>query len=869
MAVLLYAAAVAMFVVSNAAFNWSSIAELARTQQAVRHSYDVRRSVGELLRDLDQAEMDVQAPRPDSSDTDPLANARRSLVELDSLAEADLPQQEFIAALNGLLLGRGTGQDPAKVIGEARTIAQTIDAQEASLLSRRDVEARRSAPWAKRTVLVGAAVSLGTLLMVVFVLQRELARRTLDRRRLEDAKTFLQLILDNIPQGVFWKDRESRYAGCNQRMVQDLGLGSADNIVGMTDELLYGPELAESFRASDKPILNEGQVFADTEHYRQMADGRLAHLEIQKFPLRAADGTIIGVIGTYSDITERVRSQAGLMLRQRAIEASVNAIFISDHTALDEPIVYVNPAFESITGYTASEVLGRNWRFLHGELHDQPGIARIRTAIQEGRSGGALLRNFRKDGTPFWNDLRVAPVTEIDGHVSHYVGVLNDVTAIKGYQEQLEHHATHDPLTALPNRSLALDRLAQALLQAQRTGAAVTVAYVDLDNFRHVNDAFGRDSGDRVLQLVASRLRDQLRSTDTVGRLAGDEFVLILPGTAGAESGSTEIQRVLEVFADPLVVNGVEVLIRASVGASVYPKDAVEAEALLNCANSAMIQAKSAGRNAFQYYGPEMNERVHDRLGLITALSRAVDRQELLLHYQPRVDVVSGRITGVEALVRWRRANGAMVSPAEFIPLAEESGLIEPIGGWVLNEACRQLAEWRREGALQIQMAVNLSARQFRDRSLVSEVQRVLEAHDLAPSMLELELTESALMRDVDAAAGQMANLKAVGVSLAIDDFGTGYSSLAYLKTFPLDHLKIDRSFVRDINTRPADLAICKTVIDLARCLNMRTVAEGVEQRDQLELLRSMECDEIQGFLFSKPLPANECLPLLVSQRLG
>jgi len=797
---------------------------------------------------------------------DPLANARRSLVELDSLAEGDSEQREFVAGLNGLLLGRGTGRDPGQVIGEARTLAQTIDAQEASLLSRRDDAAQRSALWAGRTVVVGAVVSLGTLLMVVFVLQRELARRTRDRRRLEDAKTFLQLIIDNIPQGVFWKDRESRYAGCNQRMAQDLGLGSADNIVGMDDELLYGPELAEAFRGSDQPILNEGKVFSDTEHYRQMANGRLAHLEIQKFPLRTGDGTIIGVIGTYSDISERVRSQADLLLRQRAIEASVNAIFITDHEALDEPIVYVNPAFERITGYAASEVLGRNCRFLHGEDRDQPGIARIRTAVREGKPGSALLRNFRKDGTPFWNDLRVAPVTDVEGRISHYVGVLNDVTEIKGYQEQLEHQATHDPLTGLPNRSLVLDRLAQALLQAQRSGAAVTVAYVDLDNFRHVNDAFGRDCGDRVLQLIASRLRDRLRSTDTVGRLAGDEFVLVLPGTAGAESVSTEVQRILDVFADPLVVNGSEVLIRASVGASVYPRDAVEAEALLNCANNAMTQVKSVGRNAFQYYAPEMNERVHDRLGLITALSRAVDRQELLLHYQPRVSVASGRITGVEALLRWRRANGEMMPPAEFIPLAEESGLIEPLGEWVLNEACRQMAEWRRLGAPEVQMAVNLSARQFRDRSLVRKVRQVLEAHKLEASMLELELTESALMRDVEAAALQMADLKALGVSLAIDDFGTGYSSLAYLKTFPLDHLKIDRSFVRDITTRPADLAITRTVIDLARRLNMRTVAEGVEQSDQLELLQSMECDEIQGYLFSRPLPADEFLNLLFAQ---
>jgi diguanylate cyclase (GGDEF)-like protein len=443
--------------------------------------------------------------------------------------------------------------------------------------------------------------------------------------------------------------------------------------------------------------------------------------------------------------------------------------------------------------------------------------------------------------------------------VEHFLGVLNDITQTKRYQEQLEHQATHDTLTGLPNRAVLIDRMEQAMAHARSHGQSMTVVLLDLDGLKHINDGFGHGVGDRVLQMIARRLKTCMRRTDTVARLGGDAFVLLFSNPDSSDAMTVELQTVLDAVAAPLPVDERELYVTATLGVCVFPDDGQDATTLLRNADIAMYRAKELGGNTFEFYREDMAQRLNARLSMLSALRHAVERDELHLQYQPRVDLRTGAVVGVEALLRWNHPEQGAVSPADFIPLAEESGLIESIGNWVMRTACRQAVEWTRSGLAPVTMAVNLSARQFARRDVAAWVATALDDAGLQPRWLELELTESVLMADAKAAARTMVELKRLGVSLAIDDFGTGYSSLSYLKRFPVDRLKIDRSFVRDLTTSVDDAAIAKTIIALGRTLNMRVVAEGVETAEQAEFLRHERCDEMQGFLCSRPLPPDRC----------
>lgn len=560
-------------------------------------------------------------------------------------------------------------------------------------------------------------------------------------------------------------------------------------------------------------------------------------------------------------------AEAALRLRDRAIESSVNAILITDHRGKDGPIIYVNPAFERITGYSTAEVLGRNPRFLRQDDADQQGLADLRAAITQERPGHAVIRNYRRDGSMFWNDLTIAPVRDESGHVTHYIGVQNDITEIKRYQEALEFQANHDALTGLPNRNLLQDRIRQAIVHADRYHTLVAVALVNLDNFALINDTLGRDYGDRVLKEIALRVPPGVRSLDTVSRLGGDEFVLVSYGYANEDAVSAELQRVRDVLSRPFDVDGREIYITTSVGVVLYPQDGKSVDELLRNANAAMHSAKQRGRNNVQFYAPDMNARIGERLDLYGKLRHALERNEFLLNYQPQLDLRTGRIVGMEALIRWKHPELGMVSPARFIPIAEETGLIIPIGEWVLRSACVQNRQWQDAGMAPIVIAVNLSARQFREKELVEIVARTLRETQLEPRYLELEITESVVMDNPAEMIVRLKALRDMGLQLSIDDFGTGYSSLNYLKRFPVTRLKIDQSFVRDLTTDPDDAAIARAVITLGHTLNLRVIAEGVETKEQLDFLRLFGCDEKQGYYFSKPLPAEEATGMLKEGR--
>jgi diguanylate cyclase (GGDEF)-like protein/PAS domain S-box-containing protein len=556
-------------------------------------------------------------------------------------------------------------------------------------------------------------------------------------------------------------------------------------------------------------------------------------------------------------------AEAELRLRDRAIEASLNAVMITSAGGRDNPLVYVNPAFERITGYAAADVLGKDPRFLHREDTAQPALAEIRAAAREKRSGRAVLRNYRADGSLFWGDLHVAPVRDESGRVTHFVGVLNDITEAKGYAEALAYQANYDALTGLPNRTLIEDRIGRAISHAERYRQAVAVAILGLDDFKLVNDAAGRSGADQVLRQIPARIAPLIGGTDTFGRLGGDEFLLLSYEHGDAAGVSGALRRMQEAFAEPFRVAGREFFVTCSAGVSLYPRDGRDAESLIRNAAAAMHRAKELGRGMLQFYAPEMNERITERVELANRLRRALPNGELLLHYQPQVALATGRIVGVEALIRWRSPELGMVAPGRFIPIAEEIELIGRIGEWVLRAACRDSKAWQQAGLAPLVVGVNVSAQQFRRYDIVALAAAVLRDARLDPQWLELELTEGILMEQTEQTLATLRALRDMGVRLALDDFGTGYSSLSYLRRFPLHRLKIDQSFVRELATSDDAAAVAKAVITLGHSLKLRVIAEGVETRAQLAFLRQAGCDEAQGYLFGRPAPAEEIARLV------
>jgi diguanylate cyclase (GGDEF)-like protein len=475
------------------------------------------------------------------------------------------------------------------------------------------------------------------------------------------------------------------------------------------------------------------------------------------------------------------------------------------------------------------------------------------------------LRNYRKDGSLFWNEATVSPVHDEQGRLTHYLGIVNDVTDRKRYQQQLEYQAGHDLLTDLANRNLLSDRLAQSLLYARRSGRIVALLLLDLDRFKVVNDSLGHGMGDELLKLVAQRLSSCIRDADTVARLGGDEFAVALAEVAEIDDVGLVAKKIRETLIRPFVLAGREIGVTASIGISLFPRDGENSETLVRNADIAMYRAKEAGGDTFRFFAAEMNLRVRETLDLESDLRRALERGDFLLHYQPKLDLASGRIIGCEGLVRWQHPNRGLVSPGAFIPLAEETGLIVPLGEWVLAEACRQARAWQKEGLTGLCVGINLSARQFHDAGLIDRIRSIIEASGLDPRWLELELTESMIMRDPTAAVKTMHQLKGLGVSLALDDFGTGYSSLNYLRRFPVDALKIDRSFITDVESDPSCASVATSVVAIAHSLSLAAVAEGVETPGQAEFLAGCHCDQVQGFLYSKPLPVDEFAALLRS----
>ena len=564
------------------------------------------------------------------------------------------------------------------------------------------------------------------------------------------------------------------------------------------------------------------------------------------------------------EMEERRRAEDRLRQAATVFSSAQNGIVITD---AEGRVVAVNPAFTTITGHTEPEAIGRTMRLLHSGVQDKAFYQEMWRALQDEGCWQGEIWNVRKNGEPFLEWLTVNTVRNDNGAVVNYIGVFSDITHVeRAYQ--LEKLAHHDVLTGLPNRLLLLSRLNHAIDRAQRDGQTGAVLFFDLDRFKHVNDSLGHTAGDELLRSVSARLQEHLRSADTLARLGGDEFIIVLEELADPEHAATVARSLIEHLHQPFwLAGGQEVYIGASVGISLFPADGDTSGQLIQRADTALYQAKERGRGTYRFYTEAMTRAADVHVRLETSLRRALTRGEFVLHYQPLVSLAQARVSGVEALVRWQCPDQDSISPTQFIALAEDTGLILPLGDWVLRQACAQMKRWLDAGLCLETMAVNLSPRQFNQPDLARRLRDILAESGLPARYLELEITEGAIMEHGQDVITRLVALKAIGARLAIDDFGTGYSSLAYLKRFPIDKLKVDRSFVCDIPDNAADMQITAAVIALGRNLHLEVLAEGVETEAQRSFMADHQCDTCQGFLYSPALPESEFVDWFASYR--
>ncbi len=656
------------------------------------------------------------------------------------------------------------------------------------------------------------------------------------------------LTIQDLNSAAEWLTGWQRPAAIGRRFVELIALASAQPAVLQDLKQALG-----------------GTRVAGSEVWLRLPDGQEGRVVWSYTPLPDPAGTLLGVLAqgsTVAPLGEIAPAAADDQLRLKAIMDNVaDGIIVLDNHGI---IVSFSRPAEAIFGYRRSEVIGRTAGMLILPGPGEAGQA-LDLVLGSGNVPGEIRETMarRKSGEVIPIELAASHVS-FNGDTLHILTV-RDITLRKQTEETIRSLAYHDPLTGLPNRLLFNDRLTQAIERARRHRQRLAVMILDLDRFKLINDFLGLASGDQVLRAVGERLVGLLRRSDTVARLGGDDFLLLLPGVDGAESAAKVAQKLLDAFAYPLAIDDQELHVGASLGITLYPHDGEDTETLIRNADTALYRAKEHARGGYQFYTTDMNATAFERLVLETQLRRALERAELVVHYQPQVRLEDGTIVGVEALVRWFHADLGLIAPAEFIPLAEETGLILELGRFVLRTACAQVRAWHEAGFASLRLAVNLSGRQFEQEDLVRDIARVVEGSAFDPADLELELTESSIMRNPEQAVAKLEALDRLGIRLSIDDFGTGYSSLLHLKRFPIKALKIDQSFIQDITTDPDDAAIAQAIIALAESLRLKVIAEGVETRGQLELLRRYRCDQMQGYLFSKPLPASELFELLKS----
>ena len=682
-------------------------------------------------------------------------------------------------------------------------------------------------------------------------------------RKLDEQLRFTRELLEVIPNPIFYKGRDGKYLGFNRAWEQFFGM-ARNAWVGKSYAEVFADDTTEQIAQEDGEVLQGSEVVREI----RVKDGGNAERDVIKHICRftSPDGSAAGMIGVLTDITDFKQAAQALEAtegRYRAMtESAMDIVTVLDR---DANIVYQSPSVKHLLGHDPQDMIGKcQYDLIHRE-----DVERMRSSfealLETGKMAGALeFRARARDGS--WKVLESIGKNCLDDPIVNGIIVnTRDVSERRAIQEHIQHLAFHDALTGLPNRSLIQDRIAQALSRADRGQHMIAVMFIDIDNFKNINDTLGHDAGDVLLREVARRLRDSVRGHDTIARQGGDEFIVLLDHIEGHQGATRVAQKILDAMRVAFVVGGTEQHISGSIGIAIFPEDGADAQTLLKNADTAMFHGKALGKNTYQFFTGQMNIAVKRRAAMESNLRAAVKDEDFSLVYQPQIDLISGEIIALEALVRWHSEENGTMMPGEFILLAEETGLINELGAWVLREACRQNMAWQDAGLAPRRMAVNLSAKQLNDKGFVGMLVKVLNDVGMDPAQLELEITESQVMRQGEGSVLLLNEIAELGVHLSVDDFGTGYSNLSYLKRLPISKLKIDQSFIRDITVDPNDAAIVVAIISMAKSLELEVIAEGIETAGQLTLLRAKGCGVGQGYFFSVPLNATDVAVLLAN----
>ncbi len=744
------------------------------------------------------------------------------------------------------------------------TVMATVDQDELDVTLQGELARQgmgNQARWLTLVIPVLLALGLGSLASYAFLrwLSQLFAKYHEDIRlknqAIADSAALFQAVFDNAAVGIAQVSIKGRFLQINQSFCDLLGY-SHDEILaqGFTFQRITFPEdLDTDLLQADRLLAGEAERYTLEKRFI-CKDGSIVWVNLAAHLVRSAAGVPLYFISAVQDITERKRAEEGLVLAASVFTHAREGIMITEPGG---SIINVNDAFTRITGYGRAEALGRNPRFLSsGQQPPEYYAAMWRSILEDGHWYGEIW-NRRKNGEVFAGMQTISAVRNAQGGVAHFVSLLSDITTIKQHEQQLERIAHFDALTNLPNRVLLADRLQHAMLQAQRRGQLLAVVYLDMDGFKAINDRYGHDAGDRVLMGVASRMKDALREGDTLARLGGDEFVVVLVDLNATSAALPLLNRLLSAAAEPMLVAGNSLAVSVSLGVTYFPQaDDMDADQLLRQADQAMYQAKLLGKNRYHLFDAVQDRSLREHHESLEHIRRALAGGELVLHYQPKVNMRSGRVIGAEALIRWQHPTRGLLAPAEFLPAIENHALAVEVGEWVIDTALRQMEAWHAQG-LVLPVSVNVGARQLQQPDFVSRLQALLDGHPgIRPSYLELEVLETSALEDIVGVSGVIESCRAIGVKFALDDFGTGYSSLTYLKRLPVAQLKIDRSFVRDMLDDPDDMAILKGVIGLAQAFRREVIAEGVETVAHGTALLALGCDLAQGFGIARPMPA-------------
>jgi len=658
-------------------------------------------------------------------------------------------------------------------------------------------------------------------------------------------------LFENAVEGIYRTTPSGRYLNANQALARIYGYDTPKALIAGLTDIAHGLYVHPDDRDRFKHLLDQDQVVRNFEAQVYRKSGEIIWIAENARVVRDDDGSVICYEGTVQDITERKRAEERLRLAATVYENVGEAIIVTD---ADNVVTAINPAFSRMTGFSVDQVVGAPSRFIADEINDPTLVADAWAHARGGDTWHGELWGRRSNGDVFPASVALTGVQGENGEVSSFVMVASDVTRRKMDEQRIRFHARHDALTRLANRHTVMEALSDAIIRAEHEGNRLALLFLDVNRFKDVNDSFGHAAGDELLKQVARRLKGCVRASDIIGRLGGDEFVVALPAINDVQGAMACVEKVLYAFSEPFTLPEQELYASTSIGVALYPDHADCAETLLSHADAAMYHAKASG-NSYRFYDNDMDRQAAERVNLENDLRHALANGDFRLHYQPKVDGISRRVVASEALIRWSHPTRGNVSPAFFIPVAERAGLIGAIGDWALNEACRQMRLWLDLGLDFGCVSVNLSPAQFQDANLKHKVERALKQFNLPPSVLELEITETMMATEVDRAIAILGELGQMGVRLAIDDFGTGYSSLAYLKLFPVNVLKIDRAFIKELPGNAKDGAIVSSIATIATNLGFEVIAEGVETQAQASFLLTKGVTLMQGFLYSPAVP--------------